>query len=73
MIREPSNECLRQASSTKTALKIRTDPDSKQSSMANKSAKLIFLSIALLLALASVVECMKRTQYHEQVGTQADL
>lgn len=34
----------------------------------SKQMKLILASLALIMAIASLVECIKRTQYHEQVS-----
>lgn len=52
-----------------TSGSIRIQCQIKQvSSMANRSTRLIFFSLALLVTVISIAQCMKRTQYHEQVS-----
>lgn len=40
-----------------------------QFSMANKSVIFMFVGLALLILVISLAECIKRTQYHEQVSS----
>lgn len=37
--------------------------------MANKSVIFMFVGLALLILVISLAECIKRTQYHEQVSS----